>query len=1111
MSRFTLFSFLFFCVAGAAFSQSGFVKSADQPIPGAIVTASQGDKTFSTATDQDGHYSFPPLGGGDWSVTVEMFGFDPFHKNVDFASAKGPVNFDLKLKPSEMLQRLQQFAVRRNSEAGSSAAGRGPNSRSQSDQQFDQQVQSAMEGQQQSSIAPPAGAQGTNESFLVSGSLSPGLAQGGQADSGPDMRFLGGGMSAANGNINAPGFGDSAPGQNPGGGGFGGPGGFGGRGGGGGFGGRGGFGGPGGRRPGQTAGAQFGNFRRRNQQIHGQLSFTLQNSALNAKPFSINGLDLPQASYAQSRFSVIVGGPLVIPKIVKDPNTQFFLTYFGTRAAVPELFTETVPTLAERNGDFSQATQSLGANQTNVPVQIFNPTTHQPFANNIIPTSMLSPQALGLLSFFPKPSLPGSVNNYQFETAQASNTDNVGFRLQRNISKNDRFAVNFQYQDRSGTTANPFGYFDDTSGYGGNITLNWTRNIGANAVSTAQVRFNRNVTQANPYFATLPDIAAQLGIPGTSSNPLDYGPPTLNFTNFGTLSDTVASLVRNQSQGITESYSILKGVHSITIGGGFTRADLSTVTNPNGRGTFSFTGVATSDLTGPDCNLATGKGCTPVTGTGYDLADFLLGYPQSSSIRYGNEANYFLQNQWTGYVQDEWKARANLTLILGIRYEYFTPWSEKNGHMANLDISPNYAAVYVVTPGQQGPYTGAFPSGLINPDYKNWAPRTALAWKLPWTKRSTVVRAGYGIYYNEQAYIALAEQLAQQPPFAISNAVNTSAENVLTLSKGFLTTSPKDVTNTFAVDRFYRSPYAGTWNASIQHDFGAGFFVEAAYLGTKGTHLDVRIVPNELPPGSPLTLAKGTQLDNAVGFTYDEPVGNSIFNALQLRAVRRFNHGLSFNAYYQFAKSIDDSSTFGGAGNTVAQNWLDIAAERGLSSFDVRHEFNMTFVYTSPVGAPGSRISPESKTGRFLKNWQLSGGITAQTGNPLTARVLGNTAQLAQTGGIGSLRAEATGLPVDTGTGFFNLLAFTVPPTGEYGNAGRNTIPGPGTFSVNLAFARSFTFAERRRLEFRVEGNNVLNHVNYTNLYTVVNAVNYGLPSAAGAMRTLDAVVRFRF
>ncbi len=1115
---------LIFGCAATAFGQSGFVRSGGQPIPGATVTVTQAGQALSTVTDLDGHYGFPPLAAGEWSVTIDMFGFQPLQKQVDYSLAKGPVNFDIELQPSRLLSRLQEFAARRNGQAGSPPGsgsvnngraeapptGPGRGSTKQNGQQLDGQLQNELDAQQQSAAAPPSGAQNSNEAFLVAGSLSPGLAQGTQADSGPDTRSLNG-MSAANGNPNAPGFGDgNSTGQSSGaafGGGFGG--GASGNRGGGGFGaGR----GSGGRRPGQSAGGQFGNFRRRNQQIHGQLSFTLLNSALNARPFSLNGLDTPQASYAQSRFSVVVGGPLVIKKLVKDPSTQFFLTYFGTRARNPVLFTETVPTLAERNGNFSGATQSLGAQATSVPVQIFDPVTRLPFPGNTIPQNLLNPIALGLLPFYPLPNQPGNANNYQFETAQASNSDNLGFRLQRNITKTDRLAVNFQYQNRSGTTANPFGYFDDTSGYGGNIAVSWTRNIGANTVSNAQVRVNRNRSEVTPYFSRLPDTASQLGIPGTSSNPLDFGPPTLNFTNFASLSDAIAALTRNQSQGFTESFSVLKGLHSITIGGGYTRADLSTVTNPNGRGTFSFTGVATSELSGPNCQSSGAAGCTVQPGTGYDFADFLLGYQQSSSIRYGNAANYFFENQWSGYAQDEWKPRPNLTLLLGVRYEYFSPWAEKNGHMANLDIAQNFASVTVVTPSGSSPNPSAFSSGLLNPDRNNWSPRIALAWKVPWTKKSTLVRAGYGIYYNEQAYISLAEQLAQQPPFAISNAVNTSSNNVLTLARGFLTTAPQEITNTFAVDRFYRTPYAGTWNASIQHDFGQGFFVEAAYLGTKGTRLDVRIVPNQLPPGSPLSLSERAQLGNAVGFTFDEPVGNSIFNALQLRAVRRFSHGLSFNAYYQFAKSIDDSSTFGGAGNTVAQDWLNLSAERGLSSFDVRHELNSTFVYTSPVAAGTSRISPSSKVGRLLKDWQLSGGITAQTGVPLTARALGNTAQLAQTGGIGSGRAEATGLPIEADSGFFNLLAFTAAiPPGEYGNAGRNTIPGPGLFNINLAFARSFNLTERRRLEFRVESNNVLNHVNYTNLYTVVNAVNYGLPSSAGAMRTLDAVVRFRF
>jgi hypothetical protein len=348
--------------------------------------------------------------------------------------------------------------------------------------------------------------------------------------------------------------------------------------------------------------------------------------------------------------------------------------------------------------------------------------------------------------------------------------------------------------------------------------------------------------------------------------------------------------------------------------------------------------------------------------------------------------------------------------------------------------------------------------------------------------------------------------LAKQALDSLSFATNTSSNLPLTYFNAFDTLTARSSTPSYAVDPNYRTPYAGSWNISVQRELGKGFFADATYLGTKGTRLDIRFIPNEPLPGTTSTTAVNSKL-----YTYDESDGDSIFHALQLRLNRRFNRGLSFQAFYQFAKSIDDSSTFGGAGNTVAQNWLDLSAERGLSSFDVRHQFTTGFVWTSPIAGPGSHVAADSKVGRILKDWQISGNITAQTGNPLTARVLGNTQQLAQTGGTGSGRAEATGESVTAGGGFFNLAAFSVPASGTYGDAGRNTIPGPGLFTLNSALARSFTIAERRRIEFRIETTNTFNNVNYTNLYTVVNAANYGLPSAAGAMRTIQGVVRLRF
>ena len=380
----------------------------------------------------------------------------------------------------------------------------------------------------------------------------------------------------------------------------------------------------------------------------------------------------------------------------------------------------------------------------------------------------------------------------------------------------------------------------------------------------------------------------------------------------------------------------------------------------------------------------------------------------------------------------------------------------------------------------------------------NWLPRIGLAWK---PEKTVQVRASYGIYYNATVYNQLASRLASQPPFAATQAVTTSLADVLTLQNGLATTrAGKAILNTFAVDPDYRVGYAQTWSTSVQHDFKQGVLVELGYLGTKGTRLDLQGLPNRAAPGSPLTAEQRRLIGNAVGFTFQTSNGDSIYHALQVRLNRRFRKGMSFQSFYTLAKSIDNSSTFGGAGNTVAQDNNDLRAERGLSSFDQRHTLNVNWTLSMP-----------KMENRIAKNWTLNGGMTYGSGTPLTARVLGNQADTAGTGSVGSGRADSTGIPVTGGNGLFNLAAFAIPPGGRFGNAGRNTIPGPSTWSLNSGLSRTFSLGERRRLEFRLEANNLTNHVNYANINTIVNASNYGLPLAVGQMRSLTANFRFRF
>jgi len=316
------------------------------------------------------------------------------------------------------------------------------------------------------------------------------------------------------------------------------------------------------------------------------------------------------------------------------------------------------------------------------------------------------------------------------------------------------------------------------------------------------------------------------------------------------------------------------------------------------------------------------------------------------------------------------------------------------------------------------------------------------------------------------------------------------------------------ITNTFAVDRYYRAAYAQSWNAIIQRELPAGLAMEVDYNGQKGTRLDVQTIPNSAPPGSsPLTAEQLRQIGNAQGFIYDSPVGNSIYHGGTLRVTRRFRNSFSWQLNYTYQKLIDNTTSLGAG---VAQNAQNLAAERGIDS-PTGQTLALTYTAQSPVGVRNAMFQKQPWLQKSLKDWQLTGTTQVASGRPLTATVRGNASNVGGAGVVGTVRADATGLPVDAGSGYFNPLAFAVPVAGLFGSAGRGTILGPGTFTMNLQLARQIQLSERRSVEFNVSATNLLNHVNISGIGTVVNSLNYGLATAAGGMRTVSATVRVRF
>jgi hypothetical protein len=1142
-----------------AAQQSGFVRSGGLAIPGATVTAHLGDQKVVTTTDESGQYIFANLPAGAWTLEVDMFGFSPARREITVGAEPASSEWTLDLRPlggvapppaptqsaatpatsapgvpnttipSAAPAPVSKTDPPAKSQPARASAGRSPQGRGgrpgsggfqnlNLNETADGQAIAPGDGISQPLGSTPADANGNaNEAFLVNGSLSSGLDAPGQRDSfdrfrGDDpSRGFGAGLGAAGG----PG-GPDASGGAPAGFGGGSPrgGGFGGRGGGGpGGGGPGGFGGgfgagPGGgpdggrgrgfkRNPNGSTSSSFGNRRGAGRSgLHGSIFFSEGNSALDARPYSLTGQTVAKPSFAQSRFGLTLGGGLKIPKILQSDKTFVFLSYFATRAKNPFTAVDTVPTLLERSGDFSQSSVR------GTPVTLFDTQTGAPFPNNQIPLSRLNPAALGLLNFIPLPNQPGSVQNYQLVTSVPQNTNNLGLRVNRTISKTDRIDSNFNLQTRDQKTEQDFGFKDDVTGLGFSLSLGWTHNVSAHAVNSLRWNFSRNRNETTPFFSYTTDVNAQLGISGTSNSPINYGPPNLSFTNYGALSDASPVLIRNQTSSIGEGIQLTAGKHNVSLGGDFRRIQLNSITDSNARGTFSFSGLETSELA---------PGGQAVSNTGYDFADFLLGLPQSSSVRFGSSDTYFRGSVYDGYVTDDWRIRSNLTIVAGLRYEYFTPYTEKYGHIANLDIAPGFTGVDVVTPGQTGTYTGKFPNALIDPEKNAFSPRVGFAWR-PTSRGRLVVRGGYGLFYNGSIYNQIAARLASQPPFAETASLTAGIDGLLTLQNGFPTRPSDTISNTYAVDRYYRMGYAQTWNFNVQRELPHSIIVELGYLGTKGTRLDIQSIPNRAALGSSQTLAQ-RQIGDAVGFTYESSDGNSIYHAAQARVTRRLQRGMAVYATYTFSKSIDDASTIGGGGVTVAQNAYDLSAERGLSSFDRRHTLNLTYLLSSPVGK-NTPIPLDGWAGKLLADWTLSGGVTVQSGLPFTARVLGNQSNTGGTGAVGAGRAEATGIPLDAVAAgeFFNPLAFTLPSAGSFGDAGRNTIEGPGVFSLNLSLARSFRLKDdRHRIEGRVDATNFTNHPGVTGIGTVVNASNFGLATAMQGMRTLSATVRLRF
>jgi hypothetical protein len=379
------------------------------------------------------------------------------------------------------------------------------------------------------------------------------------------------------------------------------------------------------------------------------------------------------------------------------------------------------------------------------------------------------------------------------------------------------------------------------------------------------------------------------------------------------------------------------------------------------------------------------------------------------------------------------------------------------------------------------------------------------------------MRGGYGIFYDGSIYSRMVTNMLDQPPFAQASTLTTNPQQVLTLEDGFPTLSSNTIHNTYAADSNFRRPYAQTWNFSLEDEIFRDVILSVGYVGTKGTKLDLLLSPDSVNPsasGSHQTSIPGVQQ-----FLYETSGAASIYNGLQVVLRRQFHGGFSMSGYYTWSKSIDDAASVGGNGHNVPQNSFDLAAERALSNFNVGQKLVVNHTYELPLGEQRRFLNRGGAAARIIGNWQISGVTTLLTGSPLTAQVAGNQSNNNGSGVFASERPDATGLRTSlprserTTLEFFNTAAFSLPPSGELGTAGRNTITGPGSVTFNMSLGRFFTFSREKgiRGRFSINANNIFNHPNYGGVATTINAQNFGWVTSVAAMRSLNVALRFNF
>jgi hypothetical protein len=849
-------------------------------------------------------------------------------------------------------------------------------------------------------------------------------------------------------------------------------------------------------------------------QWHGSLYEYAQNDFFNARSYF-------QKSAPYTRFHNFggsIGGPIIHNKAF------FYFNYDQVINLSASTGTITVPTLAERSGDFTGLAPIYDPKTTASAVGTDGKTyiKRTQFASNKL--TSIDPVAAKILAYYPLPNTPGSApdpktgivsNNYYYSYRGSQPFKKYFGRLDYDISPTNRITASVTKRDNPAIYPSSIGcpvncYTGDVDSYNAQITDVW--NISGSTINELRMGYTNQLN----FFATQTagkGVPAALGLQFSKADIF----PTVNISSYQGLSPGTTAVYKEHNFDPSDVVTMIRGHHVLHFGGEYLIfEDNSTAWGNVNGATTGFTGTYTQ------CTYCVQTGAAVASGNA--VADFLLGDIQNWSAGVTPE---FAGRQKAPqmFVQDDWKIRPNLTVNLGLRYQIMEGWSDAKKNQRTFDplitnaITGTPGAMWYAANGDHGR------TQLQDNVYSTFLPRVGFAWQV---HPDMVVRGGYGLY----AYLWSLDTYGSGEGSAFG-----SSGSVTDTSNGFnpigSLSSPNPNQFAYIATNTVNSSFNGQgvsynqqqtpvakiqqYNLAVEKQIGTNMAASLAYVGSKSMNLNFNVDVNQVPE------SKLAQVDQAFRpFSQFQAVTGSTnnadanYNSLQVTFQRRLTNNFSIASSYVWSHFLDefDSSAWGSRGGTQTyQRAYDVHANYGASNFDVRNAFKGDAIFLLPFGIGKAFLNKNKFLDEAIGGWQVASDYVLQTGNPVTMTVNGANNSFAQSGNwypnqVGDPRAAPRNL-----TKWFNTAAFASPASGTFGTNHRNNVYGPGQIIFDLSAGKTFNlWAERYKFQLRVDAINALNHANFGNPGTAIGSGGAGtITSTTNSGRNLQLGGRFSF